>query len=166
MNSNSNFFLIQIRKILLGLIVLLTLLFIPSCHKCDLIEQEITDPVIPCEGRFYGLKASPNIDLIFSLHEIEKAIPDPFVSIELAGPFFVPATLFDVKSNFSAFDNINNRYLFQHFNQFGQPNPIQFFSHDIASGISTYSSFNDTYTSPVFNNNTLYSILVVLQKTR
>jgi hypothetical protein len=144
--------------LILAMTTLLALLSLPSCQKCELLEQVVTDPPpipVVCEGTFYINKAEPGIDLVFSLHEFAKPVPEPFASVSKAGPFGVPAMLFNVRSNFSAYDSLSRRYVYQHYYGTG----AHFFSFDVGSGVSNNAALpGGIDVCPVFHKGRLYSI--------
>jgi hypothetical protein len=144
-------------KILLSFIFLI--IFNLSCKKCELLDQTIISPIIPCEGTFYISKnVNANKDFFdFYFHEFNKPVPDPFVSTEKEGPNMIPYP-FTIVSNFSAFDSIHNSYVFEYFNTVGLNGIIQYYYHDITTNTSTFSSPKNTYVSPVFLNGHLYAI--------
>lgn len=130
------------------------LLYLPGCNKCELLEQVVTPPVKTCGGKFYVNKAEPGVDLVFSLHEFPKPVPEPFASIAKAGPLGVPAMLFNTKSNFSAYDSTGQLYVYEHYYGTG----AQFFSFDAASGTPTHTPGPQIGVCPVFHKGRLYNI--------
>lgn len=139
--------------LVLGLATLLITL--PSCQKCDIIEQVITPPPVRCGGTFYALKAESGIDLAFTLHEFAKPVPEPFASVSKAGPFGVPAmSFFNIRSNFSAYDSTGSRYVYLH--EYGTGD--QFFSFDLGPGLPTLTPGPRIDVCPVFHKGRLHSI--------
>lgn len=143
--------------LLLAIALAITLAF-PACQKCELLEQDIIPPVVRCEGTFHLIKAELGIDLVFSLHEFAKPVPEPFASVSLAGPFGLPTMLFNIRSNFSAYDSTDRRYVYLHHYGFG----AEFFSMEVDSGTPTRTLEGRIDMCPVFHRESrrLYSIFI------
>lgn len=136
-----------------------------SCQKCELIEQTITDPIIvdtmpTCEGVFYASQAAPGIDLSFFFNEFNKPIPDPLEYAAGPGPFPVGTLVYSFESNFSAYDSINQQYVFQYYYTNGGPVEVLFHHQSLTTGVATFTSPMTHFAAPVFLNGFLYAIQV------
>ncbi len=141
------------------------LLFIPlfaifilfdSCKKCELIDQEIVFPGKSCTGTFYFSKINSAMDTTFTFNKFDKPILSPLNPTQLAGPFGLSNFGFDFRTNFSAYDSLNDIYVFEFFNSSG--NTFGFYSNQLGTNISTHSNFIDSYVSPVFQEGRLFVI--------
>lgn len=147
------------------LAALLLLLSLPSCFKCETIEQVITPPTPFCPGKFYLNQADAFAEVRFNLRELAKPIPEPFASTSLEGPVNIPASLLGIRSNYSAFDSLNQRYVYEYvFNSGGVPR-IHLYQHHLPSKSSSISTPMNSYVSPVFLNGKMYAIKVFESST-
>lgn len=149
--------------------ILVASLLSNSCDKCELLDQTITHPPVDtmavCEGVFYINQAGPSIDLSFFFNEFNKPIPEPFEYAQGPGPNPVSTLVYNIESNFSAFDSINQQYVFAYYYANGGPEELLFHHQDIATGVATFSSPMTTYAAPVFLNGFLYAIKAELVNT-
>lgn len=138
----------------------LFLLSLPSCFKCETLEQIITPSTSLCLGNFYLNQAENFSEVRFSLHDLVKPIPEPFKSDALEGPLNIPAALQSIRSNYSAYDSLNQRYVYEYaFNAGGVPR-IYLYQHHVPSKSSSFSTPMNSYVSPVFLNGKMYAIKV------
>ncbi|MBK6861533.1 MAG: hypothetical protein IPG95_14785 [Saprospiraceae bacterium] len=131
-----------------------------SCKKCELLEQTITDPVIPCAGTFYinNGKDQGGSEFSFFFNEFSKPLPSPFIYSEIGGPHPVLTTMYDFEFNFSALDTLNNRYAFQYTNDVVSATPVSLLHiHDFNTNTSSFVS-TTRFSAPVFLNGRLYGI--------
>lgn len=141
---------------ILMLCACILLVSLPSCQKCELIEQEIVYPATPCSGTFYFSKLESLSDTSFTFNTINYPLPGLINPVQKAGPFSTYIYPSDMRSNYSAYDSVNGIYVFEFFST---SNPsVGFFSNQTHSNISTNSTFNDFYISPVFQDENLYVI--------
>jgi hypothetical protein len=137
-------------------IMLLLAALILSLLSCE----KDNPPAKHCRGTFYALKASPGVEMVFNLHEFAKPLPEPFVSVSVAGPFSLPTELFNIRSNFSAYDSTDRRYVYLHHFGFG----AEFFSMEVESGTPTRTLEGRIDMCPVFHGKPtlrrLYSIFI------
>lgn len=149
--------------------ILVASLLSNACNKCELIDQVITNPPVDtmatCEGVFYINQAGPNIDLSFFFNEFNKPIPSPFEYAEGPGPNPVGTLVYNIESNFSAFDSTHQQYVFEYYYTNGGPVEVLFHHQDIATGVATFSSPMTVYSAPVFLNGFLYAIQTELVNT-
>ena len=132
-----------------------------SCQKCILIEQTITGPVITCAEKSYINKSIPNTPTIyFSFNEFIKPIPDPFNITQLTGPHPIPTAITNIRSNFSAYDSIKKRYVFEYTYIDNAFQIAHIHHYDVNTNISTFFSQKDNFVSPVFSQGNLYAIRV------
>ncbi len=160
---------LTLKAAILLLVVVATVLIFPSCKKCELIEQVITDPPVDtmatCEGVFYINEAGPDIDLSFFFNEFNKPIPSPFEYAAGPGPNPVGTLVYNIESNFSAYDSINRQYVFEYYYTNGGPVEVLFHHQNIATGVATFTSPMTAYAAPVFLNGALYAIQTELVNT-
>lgn len=134
-------------------------IFSNSCQKCILIEQTITDPVITCDGISYISKSIPGTTNInFSFNNFIKPIPDPFISTQQTGPHPIPTSIYNIRSNFSAYDSIKKRYIFEYTYVDNAFQIAHLHHYDVSSNKSTFFSQKDNFVSPVFSQANLYAI--------
>ncbi|MBK6698417.1 MAG: hypothetical protein IPG55_00665 [Saprospiraceae bacterium] len=131
-----------------------------SCKKCELIEQTITNPDVPCEGTFYINRAEPGVDLFFFFNEFTKPISNPLQYANGPGPNPVPTLTSNIISNFSAYDKINNQYIYEYIYDLATTPKIRFHHHNITTFTSTFSSPMSSFYSPVFHGGRLFAIQV------
>lgn len=137
-----------------------------SCQKCELIEQDITYPPVdtipPCSGVFYvNSAAMDQFSFTFFNNEFNKPIPDPFIYAEGTGPHLIPTEIFTIESNFSAYDSINNEYVFEYLYDHGGPPIIQFFHQNLNTGVFTITEQSNTYGAPVYWEDRLFAIKTI-----
>lgn len=133
-----------------------------SCQKCELVEQIITyppvDTVAVCDGTFYILLAESAMDTNYYFYSLTKPISDPLNPVQKAGPFGYASNAFGIRSNFSAFDSINEIYAFEFFRP--SNTMIGFYSNQTLTNLSTNSTFLDFYVAPAFQDGHLYVISI------